>query len=264
MGKDVVRRRCFSVESKAFEIEEVGVGKKAMVIITERRWGRMSWIRFGEEGAKILLKSMDSLRAEADKNTEGLVWCEKGRRYNLKMRKNEHGRVLLCSVTDLDGKRHSLLFPEGNDLVNGWTMLEKALQDLGHKEDRGDRGKVGKTYPSGKEDIQKGRVVSDIPRKFTSPGRRRQKTIWVDISEYSPKGDMGSLKYDVVGCWKVLPASKQTLPEVVDWAKRVWRLKGRIAIHPLNQKFFFMGFELSEEAIWVMENGSRICRGGVL
>ena len=41
-------------------------------------------------------------------------------------------------------------------------------------------------------------------------------------------------------------------------------MKGRIAIHPLNQKLFFTGFELSEEAIWVMENGSRICRGGVM
>ena len=180
------------------------------------------------------------------------------------MRKNEHGRVLLCSVIDLDEKRHNLFFPEGNDLVNGWNMLGKALQELGHKEDRGDRGKVGKTYPNGKEEIQKGRVAPDIPRKFSCPGRRRQKKIWVDIREHSPTEDMGLLKYGVVGCWKVLLASKQTLPEVVDWAKRVWRLKGRIAIHPSNHKFFFMGFELSEEAIWVMENGSRICRGGVL
>ena len=220
-GVDVVGRRCFSVESKSFEIEEVGVGKKAMVIIKERRWGRMSWICFGEEGAKILLKSVESLRAEADKNIEGLVWCENGRRYSLEMGKNEHGRFLLCSVTDLDGKRHRLLFLEGNGLINGWTMLEKALQALGHKEDRGDRGKAGKTYSSGKEDIQKGRVVSDIPMKLKSPGRRRQKTNWVDISEYSPKGDMGLLKYGVVGSWKVLPAMAQTLLEVVDWAKRV-------------------------------------------
>ena len=86
----------------------------------------------------------------------------------------------------------------------------------------------------------------------------------MDISEYSPKGDLGLLKYGVVGSWKVLPATAQMLTEVVDWAKRVWRLKGRIAIHPLNQNLFFMGFELSEEAIWVMENGSRICRGGVM
>ena len=83
----------------------------------------------------------------------------------------------------------------------------------------------------------------------------------MDIREHNPTVDLGALKYGVVGCWKVLPATKQTLPEVVDWAKRVWRLKGCIAIHPLNQKYFFMGFELSEEAMRVMENGSRICRG---
>ena len=86
----------------------------------------------------------------------------------------------------------------------------------------------------------------------------------MDISENSPKGDLGLLKYGVVGKWKVLPAAAQTLTEVVDWAKSAWRLKGCIAIYPLNQNLFFMGFELPEEAIWVMENGNRICRGGVM
>ena len=142
---------------------------------------------------------MESFRLEADKNIEGLVWHENGRRYSLEMRKNEHGRFLLCLVTDLDGKRHILLFPEGNGLINGWTMLEKALQALGHEEDIGDRGKEGKTYSSGKEDKQKGRAVSDIPMKLMSPRRRRHKTIWVDKFEYSPKGDLGLLKYGVVG-----------------------------------------------------------------
>ena len=214
--------------------------------------------------AKILLKCVKLFRAEAVKNTEGLVWCEKGRRYSMKMRKNEHGRVLLCSVTDLDGKRHSLFFPKGDVLVNRWNMLEKVLQELGHMEDRGDRGKVGKIHPNGKENIQKGRLVPDITRKTSSPGERRKKKIWVDIRKHNPTVDLGALKYGVVGCWKVLPATKQTLPEVVDWAKRVWRLKGHIAIHPLNQNYFFMGFEMSEEAMRVMEKGSRICSGGVL
>ena len=137
----------------------------------------MTWILFGEEGAKILLKSVESFRLEVDKNTEVLVWHENGRRYNLEMRKNEHGRFLLCMVTDLDGKRHRLLFPEGNGLINGWTMLEKALQALGHEEDRGDRGKEGKTYSSAKEDKQKGRAVSNIPTKLMCPGRGRKKTV---------------------------------------------------------------------------------------
>ena len=100
----------FSVDSKSFRIEEVGDGSKTKVIIIERRCGRMSWIQFGEEGARTLLKSVVSLRKEADKNFEGLGWCENGRRYSLEMRKNYHGRFLLYSVTDLDGKRQ-IAFP---------------------------------------------------------------------------------------------------------------------------------------------------------
>ena len=196
-------------------LEEVGFGKKAKVLITERRWGRMSWIRFGEEGARILLKSVVSFRLEANKNIEGLGWCENGRRYSLEMRKNEHGCFLLCSVTDLDGKRHRLLVPEGNGLINGWTMLEEALQATGYKEDRGDRRKLEKTSSLGKVEKQKGGLVPDTSLKIMSPGRRSQETIWVDISECSPKGDLGLLKYSVVGSWKVQPATAQSLTEVV-------------------------------------------------
>ena len=257
-------RRCFSVDSKAFEVEEVGVGKKAKVFITERRWGRMSWIRFGEEGARILLKSVVCFRLEANKNNEGLGWYESGRRYSLEMRKNEHGRFLLCSVTYLDEKKHRLLFPEGNGLINGWTMLEEALKALGYKEDIGDRRKLEKKSFLGKAKKQKGGSVPDTSMKLMSPGRRRQETIWADVSECSLEGDLGLLKYGVVGSWKVQPATAQSLTELVAWTKRVWRLKGRIAIHPLNQNLFFMGFELSKEAIWVMENGSRIFKGGVM
>ena len=66
------------------------------------------------------------------------------------------------------------------------------------------------------------------------------------------------------GKLEALPGTAQSLVEVENWAKRAWKLEGRIAIHPLNQNLFFMGFELPEEARWVMENGSRICRGGVM
>ena len=107
----------------------------------------MSWIYFGKEGAKILLKSVVSFRVDADKNKKGVGWCENGRRYSLERRKNEHGRFLLCSVTDLDGKRHKLFFPEGNGHLNGWIMLENALQATGQKEVRGDKEKAEKNFP---------------------------------------------------------------------------------------------------------------------
>ena len=148
-------RRWFSVDSKSFEIEEAGVGSKGKVLITERRRGRSSWIHFGEEGARTLLKSVVSLRTEADKNIEGLGWSENGRRYSLELRKNVHGRFLLCLVTDQDGRRHRLLFPKGNDLINGWTLLEEALQATGYKEDIGGKKKLTKTSSLSKVERQK-------------------------------------------------------------------------------------------------------------
>ena len=181
------------------------------------------------------------------------------------MRKNDHGRFILCSVTDLDGKRHRLLFPEGNGLINGWTLLEEALQAMGYKEDKGEKRKSVKTSFLGKVEKQKGGLIPDKSlTEITTPGRIKQDTIWLDISECILKGDLGLLKYGVVESWKSQPATDLLLTEVEAWAKRAWRLKGRIVIHPLNHNLFFLGFDSSEEAIWVMENGSRIFRGGVM
>ena len=50
--------------------------------------------------------------------------------------------------------------------------------------------------------------------EIMNPGRRRQETIWLDISECSSKGDLGLLKYGVVGSWKAQPATAQSLTEV--------------------------------------------------
>ena len=258
------KRRWFSVDTKSFTIEEVGVGTKTKVVITERRRGRTSWIQFGTEGARTLLRCVVSLRSVAVKNYEGLGWCENGRRYRLEMKENFYGRFMLCSTTDLDGRRHRLLFPEGNGLINGWSMLEEVLQDLGHKGERGERREVTKISTSNKVENKK-----EVPHPATTndirfPGRKRQETIWLDTSENCSKGILGLLKYGVVGSWKILPGTAQSLVEVEAWAKRVWKLEGRIAINPLNQNLFFMGFELAEEARWVMKNGCRNCRGGEL
>ena len=67
----------------------------------------------------------------------------------MKLRKNERGRFILCSVADLDGKWYGLSFPEGNGLRNGWSQLAEALQDLVMKEDNGGYSKPAKsTLPS--------------------------------------------------------------------------------------------------------------------
>ena len=132
----VFGRRRFSVDHKSFEIEEVGEGRKTKIFITERRRGRSSWIRFGKDGVKILIKGMETYASgEVGRIGGGLEWKENERRYSLKLRKNERGRFILCSVVDLDGIWYGLSFPEGNGLRNGWSQLAEALHDLARKED---------------------------------------------------------------------------------------------------------------------------------
>ena len=122
------RRRWFSVNPKSFEFVVEGEGSKSKVFITKRRRGRVSWIHFGEEGAKILQKGVELFRREACKKNRGLDWKENGRRYSMEYKENDVGRFLLCLVTDANGKRHRLFFPEENGLLNGWTVLAKALK----------------------------------------------------------------------------------------------------------------------------------------
>ena len=74
------RRRWFSVDSKSFEFTTDGEGRHSRVIITERSRGRVSWIRFGEEGAKILLKGVVTLINEAVARRRGYEWKENGRK----------------------------------------------------------------------------------------------------------------------------------------------------------------------------------------
>ena len=235
------------------------------MIIIERRGGRSSWIRFGKEGINILFKGVESFRKEAGKNNTGLEWWENGRRYSLELRKNEGGWFLLYSVVDLDGRWHRLSFPEGNGLLNGWSMLEEALLAMGAMgtmENKGEKSKPIKTTAHGKAvSEEKGHSQLQSTGETMSNDKGNQDMIWMDISKFISKELLGSLKYGVVGGWKSKQAIDPPSTDLVAWAKRAWRLKGDVKFQKLSQKLFFLGFESVEEAEWVMENGSRIFRG---
>ena len=223
----VFGRRWFSVDYKSFELKEEGEGRKVQVIITERRGGRSSWIRFRKEGTKILSKGVESFRKEVGKNNRGLEWRENGRRYSLELRKNDGGRFILCSVADLDGRWHLLSFPEGNGLINGWSMLEEALLALGTMENKGEKSKLVKPTSFGKVEIdEEGQSQCQSIVETTTHERGNQDTIWLDISECITKEFLGSLKYGVVGGWKSQQALDPPLTDLEAWAKRAWRLKG--------------------------------------
>ena len=90
-----------------------------------------------------------------------------GRRYSLESKKNAAGRFILCSVADEDGKRHCLFFPEGNGLVNGWTLLGEALQDMGFKVSSEENRKPATINLLGKTENLMGDQIKNQPRADT-------------------------------------------------------------------------------------------------
>ena len=121
----------FAVESKSFEFKMEGIGKKAKCFITERGRGIVSWIRFGVEGmSKLLLGVEECCRVDVPARRP-FEWRENGRFFRLESKVNTAGRFLLCSVFEGEGKRHSLVFPEGRGFLNGWTMLVEKIRGLG-------------------------------------------------------------------------------------------------------------------------------------
>ena len=91
-----------------------GEGKKTKYFITERSRGKVSWIRFGEEGLFNLLKNVEECRnASTQVSSRSLVWRENRRFFRLECKENKDGRFLLCSAKDVEGKKHRLFFPEG-------------------------------------------------------------------------------------------------------------------------------------------------------
>ena len=102
----------FAVEAKSFEITVEGEGKKTKYVITERSRGKVSWIRFDEEGLFNLMRNVDECRNASIPAGRSVVWREHGRFYRLERKENHDGRFLLCSAKDVEGKKHWLVFPE--------------------------------------------------------------------------------------------------------------------------------------------------------
>ena len=92
------RRTWFSIEAKSFEISTEGDGRKMKVFITERSRGPVSWIHFGEEGIKNLLKGINICNRDTSQTRRVFDWKENGRSYSLECRENVAGRFLQCSV----------------------------------------------------------------------------------------------------------------------------------------------------------------------
>ena len=100
----------FSVDAKSSKISVEGEGRKLKVVITKRCKGLVSWIWFGEEGLKNLLKGIDFCCRVSSQSRRVFDWKKNGRFYRLEHKENAAGRYLMCSLSDMDGKSYKLFF----------------------------------------------------------------------------------------------------------------------------------------------------------
>ena len=74
-------KKWFSIDLKSFEISVEGEGRSLKGFIIERRKWLVSWIRFGEEGLCLMLKSFYLCCKEEGNTRRVFEWEENGRYY---------------------------------------------------------------------------------------------------------------------------------------------------------------------------------------
>ena len=169
-----------AIDAKSFELLTKGLGRKLKVVITERRRGLVSWIRFGEVGLRNLLKGLDMCCRERVPENWGLEWQEDNRSYRLACRTNRAGKFIHCSVKDGEGKRHNVFLPEGKGMVKGWVIIVEKLCKLGVKETR------EKRIPCYLEGTSKGHL-GPTPSYVEAIQRSCNSVVLVDAGALDPK-----------------------------------------------------------------------------
>ena len=87
-----------------------GEGKKTKCFIKELSRGITSWIRFGVEGMNNLLTGVEECRKVFAPTRRPFVWRENGRSFRLECKENNARKFLLCSATNVEGKKHRMFF----------------------------------------------------------------------------------------------------------------------------------------------------------
>ena len=263
----------FAVESKSFKFTMEGEGKKAKCFITERSRGIASWIRFGVEGMNKLLEGVEECCRVSVPTSRPLEWWENGRYFRLERKENKAGRFILCSVTDAEGKKHRLVFPEGRGFLNGWTMLVEKIRGLGFKalQENKPMRSVTQERSKGEEkkwtSPSKNKVTWDRQHKLKveeGAGSSVDSAVWMDVGDCGFGKALGPLQFCLIGKWKTKPNPYPAAKVMEDWFREAWRINGEVLLAALNEDLFLMEFDSPEKAKWVLESGRRSFKGGAL
>ena len=209
MREDEGNNNWFAVESKSFKISVEGEGRKTKFFITERCRGLASWIRFGEEWMRKLLMGVEACCRDTSFDRRSFEWKENGRSFRLEYRVNDVWRYLLCSVVNIEGKKHRLFFPEGRGFVKGWSLLAEKIRGLGLKSTQETNSVKSIAIKPTKEEEEKERNNLGKNQVFSwgsigveAFGRECSSTenvVWVDVGDCVPQEAFGILKHSLVG-----------------------------------------------------------------
>ena len=250
-----------------------GEGKKAKCFITERSRGIASWIRFGVEGMNKLLEGVEECCRVSAHAKRPLEWWENGRYFRLERKENKAGRFILCSVSDADGKKHCLVFPEGRGFLNGWTMLAEKIRGLGFKAPQENKPMRSVTQERSKGEEKKwtspskNKVIWDRQHKLITEvgaGSSVDNAVWMDVGDCGFGKEMGSLRFCLIGKWKTIPNPYPVVKVMEVWFRDAWRINGEVMLAALNEDIFLLEFDSPEKAKWVLESGRRSFKGGTL
>ena len=126
---------------------------------------------------------------------------------------NNAGRFLLCSVTDGEGKKHWLVFPEGRGFINGWSILAEKIRGLGFKPRQENIPKRTASLDPPKRGEKCTNISKNIVTcegKFALKdvdvgGRSVINAVWVDVGDCIHGKALGSLQFCLIGRWKIQP-----------------------------------------------------------
>ena len=262
----------FAVESKSFELRLEGKGKKTRCFITERSRGVVSWIWFGVEGMEKLVWGVEEACRVSDPASCILAWKENGRSFKLESKLNKAGRFLLCSVTDGEGKKHCLVFPEGRGFINGWGLLAEKIKGMGVKPRQEnssrrsatlDQPEMGEKSTSSSKNLGSFVGKSDL-KEVVEGGKSGRDAVWVDVGDCIHGKALGFLEVCVIGRWQTQPVPYPRLGELETWLRVAWRLNEGLMITSLKEDLMLLKFKSPEEARWVLESGRRCFGGGRL
>ena len=229
----------------------------------------VSWIWFGTEGIEKLMRGVEECCRTFDPASRTLAWRENGRYFRLESKVNKAGRFLLCSVTDGEGKKHWLVFPEGRGFLNGCCLLAEKIRGLGFKSRvENIPGRTATLVPSKRDEectsFKKNIVTCEgesALRDVKVGDKSVINTGWVDVGDCIHGKSLGSLQSCLIGRWEIQPASYPGLEELETWFSDAWRLNKDVMLTVLNEDLMLLEFNSPERAKWVLESEEEALKG---